>query len=493
MKTFNSLTDPIPAQGTDLALWIYNGFDTALTYEIHSALEVEAKPWVETPYTLAKALQAPILAIMQNGIYTNKFTRDKLISSLEAEREWLQDRLNQLAEVVWGKPLNPASPKQVKEFFYDTMGLPKIYSFKGGTRKLSSDRAALEKLCNHFWAEPIARLILKIRDNNKSIGTLKTSIDADSRMRSSYNIAGTETGRLSSSANAFSRGTNAQNITDSLRVMFEATPGNKLAYIDLEQAESRVVAFICKVLFGATAYLEACESDDLHTIVTKMVWDKLPWGTVPDREIADQNFYRDFSYRDMAKRGGHGTNYMGTAPTMASHLKVQKDLIAVFQRNYFRAFPEIEQWHQHVVEQVQVDGFIDTVMGRRRHFFSRPDDPATHREAVAFGPQSAIGDFNNYLMLQVYHNFPQLKILAPVHDAILIEYPAEIEHTLIPAVTTFMNSIPIRCEGHELFIPVEAQTGWNWAKFHEEHNPHGLTKWKGIDKRKAPNLLDRIF
>lgn len=98
----------------------------------------------------------------------------------------------------------------------------------------------------------------------------------------------------------------------------------KLFYIDLEQAESRVVGAIIYRLFGETAYLDACESADLHTLVCAMCWTTLDWpeefglGAIkkyghlpPDmvkaaKKVAGQNAYRNMSFRDLAKRLGHG-------------------------------------------------------------------------------------------------------------------------------------------------------------------------------------------
>lgn len=97
---------------------------------------------------------------------------------------------------------------------------------------------------------------------------------------------------------------NGQNISDELRRMFIPDPGMKLGYADLEQAESRGVAYIT----GDVDYIEACESGDLHTTVAKMIWRELHWPHEPkgDRALADQPFYRHFSRRDISKRAGHG-------------------------------------------------------------------------------------------------------------------------------------------------------------------------------------------
>ena len=75
------------------------------------------------------------------------------------------------------------------------------------------------------------------------------------------------------------------------------------------------------------------------------------------RAIAKQIFWRgavEYSYRDMSKRGGHGTNYFGTPYTMSQHLKVRVAVMEHFQRQYFTAFPEIPEWHTWVAQQLQM-------------------------------------------------------------------------------------------------------------------------------------------
>ncbi|MGH7239436.1 MAG: hypothetical protein ACREHG_05135, partial [Candidatus Saccharimonadales bacterium] len=102
--------------------------------------------------------------------------------------------------------------------------------------------------------------------------------------------------------------TNLQNITEELRHIFIADKGYKLVGIDAEQSDSRMVGYMCGLLFDDWTYLDACESGDLHTFVARLTWPDLGWnGNIKkDRKIADRRFYRHFSYRDTCKRLGHG-------------------------------------------------------------------------------------------------------------------------------------------------------------------------------------------
>jgi hypothetical protein len=282
-------------------------------------------------------------------------------------------------------------------------------------------------------------------------------------------------------------------------------------YADGEQAESRAVGFIHGELFNDWAYLDACESGDLHTLVTKLVWGDLGWTGDPkqDRAIADRVFYRWFSFRDMAKRGGHGTNYYGQPWTMAKHLKVPRELIEHFQRAYFAAFPAMRRWHTWVAGELGRTQSLTTFTGRERTFFGRPNDDATLRQAIAYEPQSAVADIINEGGTRVWRAFPQIKPIAQIHDAYVFQVPGhpddpQNQQLISDILSTF--TVPIRSKRNPdrvMIIPSEAKVGWNWAsadpdkKTFSDGNPDGLRKWKGRDGRARVenpemSLLDRV-
>lgn len=306
------------------------------------------------------------------------------------------------------------------------------------------------------------------------------------------------TGNSSSKSN-FGEGANGQNQTERVKKMYVADPGMKMAYIDLEQAESRIVGALCYALFGESNYLDACESEDLHTTVCRMVWDELAWtGEIShDRKVvADQIFYRHFSYRDMAKRGGHGTNYYGQPFSMAKNLNVDKVVMEAFQLRYFNAFPEIRKWHEWTRQTLQKQGQLITPFGMKRIFFGRTDQDSTLREGIAFVPQSTIGHLMNLGMYKVWKKYPREKVqlLNQVHDAILIQYPEKDENWLIPELLELIPH-PLYARDREVIIPCDAETGWNWAKqdhkgkFYPCGNVDGLRGFDGNDTRKRQEVL----
>ena len=475
---------------------VYNALDCCVTVEVLEKLQHihQEEPVV---YRFEKALQAPAIEMMCRGILVDEAARKTAIQSLEEDLAKLDAMLQQLAFAVWGRTVNPRSTIQLQNFFYGAMHLPEIWISDKGKRRLSMNREVLEKLSIYFHARPICNIILKIRDLSKKLETLKTEVDHDGRIRTSYNIAGTETGRWSSSASAFGTGGNLQNWEQKLRRVLVADPGNILVGIDLEQAESREVGWLSGTIFDEWSYYDACLAGDLHTLTAKLIWPNRPWTGDPkrDKDLAEEKFYREFSYRDMSKRGGHGSNYYGTPLTMARHLKVPPKLMADFQQAYFSAYPGIPKYHRWVAQQIQTKHFLETIFGRKRHFFGRANDDTTLREAIAFLPQSSTADRMNLILWRLWkHHGHEIQILAQIHDAVYFQVRED--HPDIPGlIATCLGRFDIdftHKSGRKLIVPGEAKVGWNFAN-QSPANPDGLAKWKGALDRVRTTRLDRVM
>lgn len=490
----------MPASETD-KLWIYNALDCCVTAEVRDVLEPQLDNQTRAVYEFEKSLQAPVMEMKLRGVLVDQKTRAQMLKRYSAEKEKLETNLEEIVSQGIGlRDLNPNSPAQLKNLFYQVLGLPPIKKRNAqGIYAPTVNRDALEQLDNYFMARPLVSHILAIRDCNKKIGVLKTGIDSDGRIRTSYNIAGTRTGRFSSNLSDFGTGTNMQNIEDSLRRVFIADPGYKLGYIDLEQAESRAVGAIEWNLFKDGRYLDACESGDLHTSVCRLAWGNvLNWtGDIKaDKVLAESPFYRQHSYRHMAKVLGHGTNYNGKPYTMAKHTKLDARLIGEFQLKYFQAFPAHQRWHAWTASELVRTGNLTTLTGRRRWFFGRRDDDAVIREAIAYDPQGSVGDILNTGMLKVWRS-GLCQLLLQIHDAILVQYSEDKEDIIIPRLLEIIkHPIELR-HGRTLLIPSEAQVGWNWGK-EAKDNPDGLRKWTGGDDRRrqqqpATSELDRVL
>jgi DNA polymerase-1 len=475
---------------SDEVYWLYNGFDCCLTEEIFSTLSPMIDDTARKTYEFSKSLQGPVLEMNLRGILVNKRRKSRVVTELTRKLRQLEDQLEYLITEGVGIPnLNWRSPHQLKRLLYDVMQLPvQKKRNSAGVYAPTTDEDALEKLCNYFIAEPICNHILALRGIGKSLGFLETGIDPDGRMRTQFNIAGTVSGRFSSEATDVGTGTNMQNVTSSLRSVFVADPGMKLCNLDLEQGDSRNVGALCWNYlvdeYGeayAGKYLDACESGDLHTLVTKMAYKGLPWGTDDDKVIAETLAHRHFSYRFLSKKLGHGSNYLATPPTMAKHARIPEKIAKEFQREYFGAFPCIEDWHKKVFWALENLAFLESPFGRRRFFFGRPKEGATRREAVAHVPQSMTADEINQGILQIWRA-NRVQLLIQVHDSILFQYPEELEDEIVPWALETLKVPLTLARGRQFVVPTEAQVGWNWG-YEGEDNPDGLTKWKGSDSR----------
>lgn len=293
-----------PEEGS---LQVYNGLDAAMTFEIDSTLNDIAKG-DNLIYEFELALQAPALEMMQRGFRVDPRALEIATRNTKSKLEATQSVLYRLSQAVCDVDVNPNSGDQLKSLFYKNMNIPPVKKWtpKGMTEPM--DRKVLEQLEAYFYARPLANAVLLCRDLSKTLQTLETDIDDDWRWRTSYNIAGTTTGRWSSSKSLQGVGGNLQNITDELRRIFIPDPGFKLCGRDLEQAESREVGWFCGTVLNDWSYLNMIEAGDPHTYVARLCWPELPWnGDIKkDRKIAERKFYRHFSYRDATKRLGHG-------------------------------------------------------------------------------------------------------------------------------------------------------------------------------------------
>jgi len=269
--------------------------------------------------------------------------------------------------------------------------------------------------------------------------------------------------------------------------------GMMLCNLDIEQGDSRNIGAACWQMFYkshgpefAGRYLDACDSGDLHTTVCRMAWSELDWPEDPakHRAFADQPAYRDLSYRDLAKRLGHGTNYLGQPETMAKHTKLPVPLVRSFQQRYLKEFACIAALHEEVLRQLSDGGKVTSIWGRERVFFGRADDPATQREAVAYVGQSPTADEINHAILNLWR-WGEVQLLMQVHDSVLFQFPYNARNEIIPQALETAKA-PLRLVGgREFTVPYEAKVGWNWGDENDD-NPYGLRKWKGREERTPP-------
>lgn len=525
-------------------LWTYCGLDNCLTKEVHEALTPLGEEHAPDTYRFARAMQAPALAMMLRGIRTDPETIFKVLHGdpdpvipgylakdmseerkkveLARMREGLKSIYHRLggmaknkkgkwevvnpqaviqryAEAITGTTINYNSPIQLKKLVYERLHIEPVFTHKKGKTSISLDHETLEWLADTYpRAEPFCRALLRLRTVEGLIEVLEKGLDADGRMRCSYNVVGTDTGRWSSSKSVRGTGTNLQNITKGLRHIFVPDPGYTMFNVDLEQAESRAVAY----LSGDEGYIHACESGDLHTTVASMVF-----GIPCERSSADRIYYRHFSYRDMAKRAGHGVNYGLTPHSLARHMHIsvkeayrfhimylggelrleQADRLDLLDQPHDRegdivvfggAFPGIRAWHEDTRVELELEGRLITPLRRRRVFWQRLNDSSTLRKAIAYRPQSLIGDLLNVALYRVWNELHdgrpggELQLLGQVHDSIAGQIINSKVDEYVPRVLECMRN-PVPINGRTMLVPAEAAVGPNWRDCKKWKPAHG--------------------
>lgn len=473
---------------------VYNGLDCCVTHDVFAALHPQLDEHTETTYAFSKALQGPTLEMRLRGVLVDQHRKAEVIESYFETMERVESQLERIVLDGVGMPtFNWRSNADLQRLFYDELGIPPIR--KSG--RPTTDRAAREKLEIYQVAAQIVAHLNVLADIGKKVSVLRGEIDDDGRIRTSYNIAGTTTGRFSSSFSEFGTGGNLQNVEEALRSIFISDPGMKFAKFDAKSGESFCVGAKEWNLFNDSKYLDACESGDPHTAVARICWPNLPWtGDLGiDKDRAEQPFYRHYSYRFMCKKLGHGSNYGGKPQTLSDQTKLPVNVVSDFQPKYFRAFPAHQQWQAWTDDTLRRQGYLISLTGRKRWFFGRRNDPKTLRDAIAFDPQGSLADIVNTAMLNIWRKGIAI-ISMHDHDALTFMYPERDEDTIIPILQANLI-VPIQLErGRVLRIPYDAKVGWNKANFDKDKNPDGLQDYIGHDERKRSpkvNILDQIL
>ena len=398
-------------------LWSYNCQDAVITFEVDAVEQrnIDSMKLREV-HDFQQALFWPVLKTMDKGLRVDKARRGEfamnLVEEIAQREQWLID--------VLGFPVNIKSPKQMSELFYGVLGQKPIFGRKTGT--ITTDDEALGKIADR---EPLLRPIVKKIQELRSLGVFLSTfvnapLDIDGRMRCSFNIAGTETFRFSSSQNAFNSGLNLQNIPKggggadqlqlpNIRSLFIPDPGHTFFDIDLASADLRIVVW---------------ESD------ARDMKQMLHEGLDPYTEIAKE-FYNDASIskkdprRQTFKSFAHGTNYLGTAKGLAERLGLSVHEAEKTQKWYFGRFPEIKKWQDDIKDQVVKRRMVQNVFGYRTYFFDRIEG-TIFNQAVAWIPQSTVACLINRAYVAIDRDLKEVDILLQVHDSLAGQFPTHL-------------------------------------------------------------------
>lgn len=434
-------------------LWRYNCLDTVVTWECAMKIREELNEFktLEFYEKHSHRLIKPLIKMQRRGVRIDVNKREEIDKNLSKEEEELQERLNR----VVGHELNPNSPKQMKEFLYNELKLPPQRHRK--TEALTADVGAIEKLAKRF-PSPVFDLILDVRKVRKILSTyIRASLDEDKRMRCSYVITGTETGRLSSRESVYGRGTNLQNIPrgDIVRSIFIPDEGKQFVNADLSQAEARVVAYLSK-----EERLQALfdKEGDVHTKNASMVFGKIA------KDVTSEE-------RTLAKRLVHAANYGIGERTFARHVGTSENKARELLNQYYAIYPSIKLWHRQVEATLRSSRILRTPLGRARQFFGRWG-PDLIREGLAYIPQSTVSDILNWGIIRSANAMPPgWELVLQLHDAVLMQVPLDADPMHIWKFIKHYFEISIEIERERLKIPVDIKIGPNWSDLKKLEEP----------------------
>lgn len=452
--------------GDEDQLWTYNCRDCVYTLEVYYALcNITERMHANKIQTAQQTMFWPVLEAMKLGVKIDQKVRADLKKEVSAE---IAKRKDFLAKIL-GHPINPNSPKQMQALFYEDLKLPvqmtRAHKGKMGHATLNDD--ALQTLARKEpLVKPIINAISDIRTLNIFLSTfIEAPLDWDGRMRCSYNVGGSASGksapktyRLSSSTNAFGGGANLQTIPSAkskssgkfekrggiaglgdpyhlpdLRRMFIPDEGKTFFNGDLDRADLQVVAWEAEdedlkaiLRLGADMHLA-----NAYVLAGR---EPPPYEDLVERHkrsepcTCPRTCYWEYRSplahaREFAKVFCHATNYVGSPRTIASHVGRTVREVDSAQRLWFGAHPGIKRWHNRVLDQITRKRYVENRFGYRWYIFDRLDNILP--EAVAWIPQSTVSLVINRIWSDFFfHLFPRdVWTLLQVHDSLAGQFP----------------------------------------------------------------------
>ena len=395
----------------------------------------------------------PVLAQMETtGVTVNSTVLARLNKSLTGVAVDLATRA--YAEI--GHEVNLGSPKQLQQVLFDELNMPKTRSNKTG---FSTDAASLADLQDQA-PHPFLDLLLQHRDATKLkqiIETLERGLSSpnlagDERIHTTYDQTGTSTGRISSNDPNLQNIPVKTSIGREIRSAFERGAGfETLLTADYSQIEMRIMAH----LSGDEGLILAFnEGEDLHRFVGARIFGVEPSDVTP-------------IMRTKVKAMSYGLAYGLSAFGLSKQLRIETAEAKQLMVDYFARFGAVREYLRNVVEQARVDGYTETIFGRRRPFGDLTSNNRVLREnaerAALNAPiQGSAADILKIAMLGIADDMRagglRSNLLMQVHDELVFEVASGELEALTEIVRQRM--------GHaaDLRVPLEVQigSGENW-------------------------------
>ncbi len=406
--------------------------------------------------TLERRLVEPLARMEQRGIRIDKGILSRLSGDFSQTMARLEAEIFEQA----GQAFNLGSPKQVGDILFGKMGLPGAQ--KTATGAWSTSARVLDDLAEQ--GNPFARLILEWRQVSKLKQTYSDALPGHAdpgtdRVHTSFQLAATTTGRLSSTE------PNLQNIPvrnemgRKIRTAFVAAPGYKLVSADYSQIELRLLAHIADLPQLKQAFAEGL---DIHAMTASEMFG-VPVEGMP-AEV-----------RRRAKAINFGIIYGISAFGLANQLSIPREEAGAYIRTYFERFPGIRDYMDATKKTARQQGFVTTIFGRRCHYpritASNPSERAFNERAAINAPiQGSAADIIRRAMIRMDAALAAEKLsarmLLQVHDELVFEVPDEEVEATMPVIKRIMIDAPHPAVALSVPLQVDARAAANWDEAH---------------------------
>jgi DNA polymerase I len=405
---------------------------------------------------LYKQVVLPIQKILlETEVRGVEIDREYLVELGKKYENDMVDIEQQIYKLVGSFKIN--SNKELPDMLYNKLKLPKINRTKSGN--WSTDKDTLEELKDKH---PVVPLIQRFKMLGKVKGTfidgILAKLDDKNRLRTSYLVWGTTSGRLSS------RGPNLQQIPSKIRDIqqaFIAGEGRVFIASDFKQAEWRYWAEAS----GDAQMVSDCNKDprkfDIHKEVASISYH-IPTDAVIKLQ------------RDLAKRLVFGVLYGLSAKSASEQLKCPIEDAYTILNYVKKRYPDGFQWIEDVKKLILTEGIVRTHFGRIRHLrpmlesFNRELQSKALRQGVNSVIQGTIGDLNNIATIRIVKRFIKEKIdgylALTIHDALIFSV---LESQQQQAVKIIEEEMTRKVEDWTIPMFVDIQVGSRWGEVHK--------------------------
>jgi len=431
----------------------YAAHDAYATHQLYEALQeqISQSPDSYIYYDIDKKLSLVLQEVEKNGCKIDLKFLTKLEKDLNKEIEKIESKIFKIA----GEEFNIGSPKQLTEIF-------KKLDVKVTKKTKAGDFQTNVKVLEQLESDgvEIASHILKWRQYSKLVSTYTSSLaeraDVNDRVHSTFNIAATITGRLSSSEPNLQNIPIRTEIGKKIRTAFIAEKGHELYSFDYSQIELRVLCEACE----DPNLLKAFQEDqDIHQSTGQLVFNK--------KEINDND-------RRMAKIINFGIIYGISQYGLAKQLGVSNTEAKLFIDNYFQKFPNINDFMKETTDNAKKLGYVENLFGRKSHikdinaknFMLRS---FAERQAINAPIQGTASELIKIAMLEIHQylkkNNLKSKMTSQVHDELLFEIHKD-EKDIITKIIQLMEESHQRYKSFKTPIKVDFGGGLNWGEAH---------------------------